>query len=471
MVEKYFKKESKLFYILQTLIDIILVNLGFYTAFIIRFKEGLMNSHITPYIEIIPLISLTTLIFFYIYGVFRCGEKSYLETIYSAFLSLIFVIISTMALTFFNRGFSFPRSVFFIAFIIQFIYIAGFKYLIYKVYFIFHKTKSIMVVADKDEGHEIAKKILASKENIFNVRYICDGLNSKIHDLIKEVDVVCIGPHLDSTKKESIISYCVELDKTVYIIPELFEITMSNAKLTQFDDIPVFCIENFHLTFEQRLIKRLFDILVASFGIVISSPLMIFAYIGIKLYDRGPAIFSQERVTRGNKKFNLYKFRTMIVDAEKYTGPVLATDKDPRITPLGRILRSTRIDELPQLFNVLKGDMSVVGPRPEREFFIEQFTKDIPDFQYRVAVKAGVTGLAQVLGKYTTNPKDKLRFDLLYITNYSILLDLKIMLQTIKIMFMKVSSQGVQDEKSFEEMIKSLDYSVYEELGVTKIEN
>lgn len=143
-----------------------------------------------------------------------------------------------------------------------------------------------------------------------------------------------------------------------------------------------------------------------------------------------------------------------MVDAEKYTGPVLATDKDPRITPIGALLRTTRIDELPQFFNVLMGDMSIVGPRPERQHFIAQFEKDIPDFGYRLATKAGITGLAQVLGKYTTTPKDKLRYDLLYIRNYSFMLDIKIILQTIKIMFMKVSSQGVETKKMVDKIEK-----------------
>ncbi|MCT4619065.1 MAG: sugar transferase [Marinisporobacter sp.] len=470
MSSSYFKKESKLFYGLQIIIDLLLVNLGFYTAFISRFGEDLSSSHITPYIEIIPLISLMALIFFYIYGVFRCGEKSYLETVYSIGLSLIFVMISSMALAFFNRGFSFPRSIFFIAFGLQLVFLIVWKYVAYKMYFMLYKEKNVMIIGDEEQAENIAKKILSTNEKQFKIRYMCRELHDEVYEWINEVDAVCMSANLDSKYKEKIISYCVELDKTIYIIPELFEITLFNAKLTQFDDVPAFCIENFHLTIEQRFMKRTFDIVVSLIGIILSAPLMVMAYISIKLYDRGPAIFAQERVTRGNKKFKVYKFRTMIMDAEKHTGPVLATDKDPRITPMGGIFRSIRIDELPQLFNVLKGDMSVVGPRPEREFFINEFKKEIPDFQYRVAVKAGVTGLAQVLGKYTTTPKDKLRFDLLYIRNYSFFLDLKIVLQTIKTMFMKASSQGVTEDKSLEELLKSLNYNVYEEIGVTKME-
>lgn len=282
--------------------------------------------------------------------------------------------------------------------------------------------------------------------------------------------MVIIGPKIDNKVKEKVISKCIGLNKIIYIVPELFEITLSNARLTQIDDIPAFYIENIYLSQEQRILKRIFDIIVSLIGIVISSPIMLICYILIRLYDHGPAIYSQERVTRNNKKFKLYKFRTMVVDAEKLTGPVLATDKDDRITPIGAILRSTRLDELPQLFNVLIGDMSIVGPRPERQYFIDQFKQYIPDFEYRLTVKAGITGLAQVLGKYSTTPEDKLRYDLLYVRNYSFLLDLRIILQTIKIMFMKSSSQGLKKEKTVEELLKSMNYNVYKEVGVTRLE-
>ncbi|MCT4593977.1 MAG: sugar transferase [Anaeromicrobium sp.] len=469
MMEKTLKKESKLFHIVQAIIDIALVNLGFYMAFILRFEKGGITGHIEPYIEIIPLISLTAIIFFYVYGVFKCGEKSYIETVYSTFLSLVFVIITSMALAYFNRGFHFPRSIFLIGFLLQFFYLCVWKYVSFKLYYVFHQPMRMAVICKDEKSEELLKKIIMTNGSRYIIKFITDSVDN-IKDSMDEIDAICIGTDISSEEKAKIISYSANLNKTVYIIPELYEISLFNAKLTQFDDVPAFCIENLNLTIEQRISKRLFDIAISLIGIILSSPLMIMAYVSIRLYDRGPALFSQERVTRGNRKFKVHKFRSMIVDAEKKTGPVLATDRDPRITPMGRIYRATRIDELPQLFNVLRGDMSIVGPRPEREFFIEQFKEDIPDFEYRTSVKAGVTGLAQVLGKYTTTPEDKLRFDLLYIRNYSFISDLKIIFQTIKIMFMKASSQGVQEEKSIEEMLNKLNYEVYEEIGVTRME-
>jgi lipopolysaccharide/colanic/teichoic acid biosynthesis glycosyltransferase len=180
----------------------------------------------------------------------------------------------------------------------------------------------------------------------------------------------------------------------------------------------------------------------------------------IKLTDGGNIFYKQERVTIQEKRFNILKFRTMVMNAEKLTGPVFAEKDDPRITKFGRFMRATRIDELPQMFNVLLGDMSIVGPRPERPFFVEKFKKEISDYKYRTLVKAGVTGLAQVLGKYTTKAEDKVRYDIIYIKNYSILLDLKLIFQTIKIMFMKDRSSGISDEVLLSELVSDLDLDI-----------
>jgi lipopolysaccharide/colanic/teichoic acid biosynthesis glycosyltransferase len=157
----------------------------------------------------------------------------------------------------------------------------------------------------------------------------------------------------------------------------------------------------------------------------------------------GSVFYTQERLTRDNRLFKIYKFRTMIPEAEKISGPVLAEEKDPRITRIGRFMRVIRLDEIPQLINIIRGEMSLVGPRPERPFFTDQFEKKIPEYQLRLKVKAGLTGLAQVEGKYNTNVEDKLRYDLIYINNYSILRDFVIMLQTVKILFLKESTRGI----------------------------
>lgn len=464
------KKGLRFFKYIEIVIDISLVNLGFYLAFLLRFNMSPASENIKPFIEIIPFISITAIIFFYIYGVFSMLKHSLIENIYSIILSLIMIDITAIAIAFLNRGFGFPRSVFILAWFIQIILLLVWKLTIWNIQKYLHIPKTILIVGPKEETDKIAKKIFTNRRYLGNIRYICNVVDNTIYKLIDEVDEVFLCASLDNEAKTKIVSYCIGTNKTVYLVPQLFEIALIKSQMEQFDDVPAFKIDNLYLSIEKRVVKRLFDILLSFIGIIIAFPIMLLVAIVIKLYDRGPILYSQERVTRGNKVFKLYKFRTMIVDAEKYTGPVLATEKDPRITPVGRILRTTRLDELPQLFNVLKGDMSIVGPRPERPHFVEQFIKEIPDFKYRVAVKAGITGLAQVLGKYTTTPEDKLRYDLLYIRNYSFLLDIKIILQTIKIMFMKESSSGVKQDKTLDEILKELNCKIYEEVGVTKIE-
>ena len=197
------------------------------------------------------------------------------------------------------------------------------------------------------------------------------------------------------------------------------------------------------LTAEQRVLKRILDIAVAVTALIILSPVMLITAVMIKLDSKGTVLYLQERVGLYGKTFFIYKFRSMKQDAEAKCGPVLAEEGDPRITKFGRLMRATRIDELPQLFNVLKGEMSIVGPRPERPFFVKQFISQKPEYDYRHNVKPGITGLAQIAGKYNTSAYDKLIYDLLYIQDVSVKTDLMIMLQTFKVLLTKSSTEGV----------------------------
>ena len=215
-----------------------------------------------------------------------------------------------------------------------------------------------------------------------------------------------------------------------------------SSECLQLFDTPLLLLRNKGLTFEERFAKRLMDILISATALIVFSPIMLVIAIAIKMYDGGPVFFKQKRCTQGGKVFEIHKFRSMIVDAEKEGMVIPATDKDPRITPVGAFIRMTRLDELPQMFDILVGNMSVVGPRPERVEHVEKYTAEIPEFAYRLKVKGGLTGYAQIYGKYNTSPYDKLKLDLMYVQNYSILLDLKLLLMTIKIIFMKESTEG-----------------------------
>lgn len=214
-------------------------------------------------------------------------------------------------------------------------------------------------------------------------------------------------------------------------------------------------------TLEVRTLKRGLDLSVAAIGFACALPLMLLTALAIKLSDRGPIFYSQVRTGRNGKEFCVYKFRTMRVDAEKYSGPMLAQENDPRITALGRFLRAVRLDELPQIWNVLVGDMSIVGPRPERPFFVEQYIEEMPEYAYRHNVKPGITGLAQVYGKYNTTPFDKLIYDLMYIQRCSILTDLTIIIQTVKVLFTKSATEGTA---RFQEEIDLTKYDIRKDI-------
>ena len=212
-------------------------------------------------------------------------------------------------------------------------------------------------------------------------------------------------------------------------------------------DTPLLLSRNSGLTLEQRLGKRVLDIALSLAALIIFSPIFVLTALAIKLQDGGPIFFFQKRVTINGKEFFICKFRSMIVDAEQDGKSLPAIDNDPRITEIGRFLRATRIDELPQLFNILKGDMSIVGPRPERTEHIEAYCSEIPEFSYRLKVRGGLTGYAQVYGKYNTTAYDKLKLDLMYIQNYSIKLDIEIILKTIQVLFEKESTDGFSIEQ------------------------
>ena len=208
------------------------------------------------------------------------------------------------------------------------------------------------------------------------------------------------------------------------------------------------------LNIVQRTFKRLMDIVLCLIALVPAAPIMLIVALAIKIEDKGPVFYKQKRVTIGGKTFDILKFRSMIVDAEKPGISIPATGDDPRITKVGKVIRAMRIDELPQILNILKGDMSIVGPRPERVEHVEEYTKSIPEFEFRLKVKGGLTGYAQIYGKYNTSAYDKLRMDLLYIERYSLLLDIKLILTTIRIMFHKESTEGFETREENKEKLR-----------------
>ena len=227
------------------------------------------------------------------------------------------------------------------------------------------------------------------------------------------------------------------------MVPSVYEMYCSGLEIRKIDDIPFFRPQYLNPSLERRSIKRLMDVVLSTAILLLAAIPMAVIGVVIKLDSKGPVFYTQERVGRYGKTFDVYKFRSMRQDAEALSGPVLAGEDDPRITRAGRVLRAMRLDELPQLINVLKGDMSRVGPRPERPFFVEQFQADIPEYEYRHNVRPGITGMAQVKGKYNTTVYDKLVYDLMYVQKCDIFTDLVILVQTVRVLFIKSSTEGV----------------------------
>lgn len=288
-----------------------------------------------------------------------------------------------------------------------------------------------------------------SREDRFEICemvHISEGLDI-IESMVEQYEGVVIGD-VTSEVRNQLLKYCYKRSIRTYTMPKISDIIIRSAESLHMFDTPLLLSRNTGLNIEQRVLKRIMDIVCSILALLVTSPIMLITALAIKLYDRGPVFFEQNRCTENGKVFMIYKFRSMIVDAEKDGRPIPATERDPRITPIGQIIRTLRIDELPQFINILKGDMSLVGPRPERIEHVEKYTEAIPEFEYRMKVKGGLTGYAQVYGKYNTTAYDKLKMDLMYIENYSILLDIEILFQTVKILLMRESTEGFSDASS-----------------------
>ena len=272
-----------------------------------------------------------------------------------------------------------------------------------------------------------------------------DGKFTEIRDKLEDYEAVFVAG-VNSRCRNGIMKYCKERGIPGFFLPHVGDVIMQESVHIKSFDSPVLYVSRTVMKPEYRVLKRAFDFCASLLGIIVLSPIMLITAAAIKLYDGGPAIYKQVRLTRDGKEFKIWKFRSMRVDAEKDGVARLSSgENDNRITPIGRIVRKCRLDELPQLFNILMGDMSIVGPRPERPEIAKQYYDTIPDFKLRLQVKAGLTGYAQVYGKYNTDPYEKLEFDLLYINNMSVLTDLKLMFATFSILFLPESTQGVAE--------------------------
>ncbi len=284
------------------------------------------------------------------------------------------------------------------------------------------------------------------KYHIVKKMNIDEGIDAIYEECLKDYDGVVIWD-VPSQFRNGLVKYCYGHNIRIYVMPKITDVLLKGSDQLHLFDTPVLLLREYSIKIEQRAIKRFFDIVLSLLLIIITSPIMLVTAIAIKAYDKGPVLYKQVRCTKDSKEFKIMKFRSMLVDAEKDGVARLASKNDSRITPVGKFIRSCRIDELPQLFNILAGDMSFIGPRPERPEIIKQYLEEMPEFAFRMKVKAGLAGYAQVYGKYNTRPYDKLKLDLTYIENYSIWLDIKLMLLTVKILFTPDSTDGVEADQ------------------------
>lgn len=298
-----------------------------------------------------------------------------------------------------------------------------------------------------EPNYEILNKIYKYRDILVTVEKKVDIKDvdlEKLDEVLYGYDRV-ITIDVDHNDKKLIFKKCYELKINVYDIPSISDTLIASGTIMHVIDTPIIKINKFGPSYLENVIKRLIDIAGSLVLILVTSPIMIVASLAIKLYDGGDVLFKQNRLTKNGEVFKIYKFRSMIMNAEKNTGAILAREGDSRITPVGRFIRKVRIDELPQLFNILNGDMTFVGPRPERPELFDEIVKEIPEFRYRLTVKAGLTGYAQIYGKYNTSMRDKLLLDIYYIENYSLISDIKLLIMTLKVIFIPESTEGVKD--------------------------
>ena len=412
---------------------------GYYSG---QMKDGFYNR---GNLLMIALFMLVYFLFARIYNAFLISVNRISEMVYSQVLAaLITDGISYLIIALLVKGF--PNIIPGVMAIAgQIIMSLIWCFLAHRWYFRSFPPQKTMIVYDVREGMEklIDQYDLECKFEVTEILQVTDVINHL--ERLNTIETVFLSG-IHSHERNIILKYCIEHRIQVYVIPRVGDVLMSGAQQVHMFHLPMLRTGRYNPQPEYRILKRLADLLIAGVATVILSPIMIITAIAIKAYDRGPIFYSQIRLTQDGKEFGVLKFRSMKVNAEKDGVARLSSgENDPRITPVGRIIRKCRIDELPQLLNILKGDMTIVGPRPERPSIATEYEKVMPEFRLRLQAKAGLTGYAQVYGKYNTTPYDKLLMDLMYISHANLLDDLFIMFATVKILFMPESTEGVAE--------------------------
>lgn len=421
----------------------------FFLLFSINNREiiGLSRTAAVTLSTYVMMIILLTII----YGKYDIGQRKGKQIAFSISLATIFTdIVTYLELSIMktndanNTTFKLEETgLLFVVIIIQILIISLMTLIGEKFYFwLNEKEKCLIITSDGVDATRVAGA-MSDFGKRFGVSGIITYDNPDLELHMVNADTIVLY-EVPVERRTEIIDFCYQNLKNIYFNPHIADILEQNSKPVIMDDISFFSTRFHMITFEERIIKRLMDIIISLLGVVITSPILLISAICIKAEDGGKVLFKQKRATVHGRVFEIYKFRTMKENVENYS----STKDDDRITKVGHTLRKYRIDELPQLLNILKGDMSLVGPRPEMLENVEDYTKELPEFRYRLRMKAGLTGYAQITGKYNTESRDKLMLDLMYIENYSILKDIQLLFQTVLVLFKADdSTQAFSDKK------------------------
>lgn len=447
--------------VLVFLMDIFIYYISFIISFLIRYKMNIpaFNYRAFESASLYIMISFGLLNIFS--GLYILYNKRKTDIFYSTIINQLLMIVIVTVLTFFGRWLAFPRTIIVLNFIISTLLLVIWRFIAYTIYQYVSGVEKIMVVGHELTAKRAVRNFEGGKNKIYKVTSVVyDNFYNNVAENLDDIDIIYLTEDVKDEEYRNILSLLTKKEKKIYLSSSFENLIILNSNNMNIEDETFLDIPDFSIPMEMDLIKRFVDFIVSIILLIITLPLIAMTAIIIKITSPGPILYKQTRITKNQKEFKILKFRTMSTTAEKNTGPVLASANDERVTPVGKYLRSLRVDELPQLINVLKGDMSLVGPRPERPFFVDQFNHENKHYYLRHTVRAGITGYAQVNGKYATDFKSKLNFDLLYIKKYSLILDIEILLQTIKTLFDKMSSQGLEEDYYLE------DYSIKDEIKV-----
>lgn len=407
-----------------------------------------LKLYFRGHLLILAIYFILLLFFSNTYGGLKIGYLRPMDVFFSQIFALFMVnFISYFQISLLNNWLVQVVPIFEI-FVLELIIAFLWAHITNAIYMRIFPPRNLLLVSGVYPVDDIEQKFNTRKDKyrIVKKMNISEGIDAIYKECLGKYDGVVIWD-VPSEFRNGLVKYCYGRNIRIYVMPKITDVLLKGSAQLHLFDTPVLLLREYSIKVEQRAIKRLFDILLSILLIVITSPIMLITAIIIKCYDKGPVLYRQVRCTKDMKEFKIMKFRSMRVDAEKDGVARLAAKNDSRITPVGKVIRSCRIDELPQLFNILAGDMSFIGPRPERPEIIRQYLDELPEFAFRMKVKAGLAGYAQVYGKYNTTPYDKLKLDLTYIENYSVWLDIKLMLLTVKILFTPDSTEGVEQNQ------------------------